>query len=62
MIKILAVDNEALALEGLRRTILEAVPDAEVLCCADPVEALQTALEQRPDIAFLDIEMPQICD
>ena len=60
MIKILAVDNEALALEGLRRTILEAVPDAEVICCADPVEALQTALEQRPDIAFLDIEMPQM--
>ncbi len=55
--KILAVDDEKLALEGLVRAIRAAVPEAEVLGYRDPAEALRCAEENPLFAVFLDIEM-----
>ncbi len=56
--RMLIVDNEKLARESLGRTIGSAVPEAELLILGDPGEALEKAKEFKPDVAFLDIEMP----
>lgn len=54
---ILAVDDERLALEGLIQTIRSVVPGAHITGCRSAQAALEAASAQRPDIAFLDIEM-----
>lgn len=55
----LLVDDEPLALRGLRLR-LEAFPDIEIVAeCSTPREAL-TALRDHPiDLLFLDIELPE---
>ncbi|MCR5487117.1 MAG: response regulator [Lachnospiraceae bacterium] len=55
---ILAVDNEEIALEGLCRTIRSAIPEAKLYSAPDPEKAFLIAAKERPDIVFLDIEMP----
>ena len=55
--KILAVDDEALALEMLTEAIEEAVPDAELKAFRKPSELLAEAKANGCDIAFLDIHM-----
>jgi two-component system, LytTR family, response regulator len=56
--KILIVDDEAPARERLRR-MLEAIGDLEVMGEAfDGPSALEAIKLQRPDVVFLDIEMP----
>lgn len=55
--KILAVDDEALALEMLTDAISEAVPDAELKAFNKPSQLLEEAREGGCDIAFLDIHM-----
>jgi two-component system LytT family response regulator len=52
------VDDEALALKRLQR-MLAATKRVEVIGTGtDPVEAVPAILESKPDILFLDIEMP----
>ena len=52
------VDDEALALKRLAR-MLEETGRIEIAgTSADPVEAVQRIAESRPDVLFLDIEMP----
>ncbi|MGA2215977.1 MAG: LytTR family DNA-binding domain-containing protein [Bryobacteraceae bacterium] len=52
------VDDEALALKRLQR-MLAATKRAQVVgTSTDPVSAVPTILEAKPDILFLDIEMP----
>lgn len=52
------VDDEALALKRLQR-MLAATKRVEVIgTSTDPVEAVPDILESKPDILFLDIEMP----
>ena len=55
--KILAVDDEKLALEALVQAITEA--DGESIVCAfrSPVQAAEFAGKEKPEIAFLDITM-----
>lgn len=59
---IYAVDDEALMLETLRRTIAEVVPEAEIRCFTRAREVLQTLAEAapQPDVIFSDIEMPGV--
>ncbi len=60
MIKALIVDDEAPARSRLAR-LLSAFPDLEVVGeAANGLEALQDAQTLRPDLAFLDIEMPEL--
>ena len=55
--KILAVDDEPIALEGLITSIQEASPDAEVSGYSNVSDALFFAMMSRPEIAFLDINL-----
>lgn len=59
-IKTLIVDDEPLARERLR-VLLEAQPDIEVLGeCGDGREAVEAIEAQRPELVFLDIQMPEL--
>ena len=56
----LIVDDEPLARERLR-TLLAAEPDLEVLGeCVNGREAVTAVKKQRPDLLFLDIQMPEL--
>ena len=55
--KILAVDDERLALQLLTETIRRVLPDAELLPCSKASEALLCAETNAFDIAFLDVQM-----
>ena len=55
--KILAVDDEKLALEALVQAITEADGESTVCAFRSPVQAAEFAGKERPEIAFLDITM-----
>ena len=57
---ILAVDDEYYALELMKHALEEVAGGATVYLCRDVRGALQTAKEQRIDVAFLDIHMPEM--
>lgn len=53
-------DDEPLAREGLR-LMLEGEPGVTVVAeCANGLETCAAVLEHRPDVLFLDIEMPEL--
>lgn len=59
-IRTLIVDDEALARRSLS-SLLEAEPDFELVGeCADPASALCAVVQARPDVMFLDVQMPEI--
>jgi two-component system, LytTR family, response regulator len=54
------VDDEELA-RGLLREYLDSVADIEILAeCANGFEAVKAISEHRPDIVFLDVQMPKL--
>lgn len=56
----LIVDDEPLARERVR-TLLEAEEDIEILGeCTDGREALEAMRVRRPDLLFLDVQMPEM--
>lgn len=57
---IYAVDDEELMLEMLMDAISEAVPDCELVGFENSVDLLKKAKKTPPDIAFMDIEMPEM--
>lgn len=57
---ILAVDDEYYALELMKRALEEVAGNATVYLCRDVLGALQTAKDQKIDVAFLDIHMPEM--
>lgn len=57
-LRVLIVDDEPLARQRLQR-MLRAEEDLELLApCADGRSAVAAILEQRPDLLFLDVQMP----
>ncbi|MBO5883490.1 MAG: response regulator [Clostridia bacterium] len=56
---ILAVDDEYYALELMRHSLEEVAGGSTVYLCRDVRSALQTATENKIDVAFLDIHMPE---
>lgn len=56
--KILLVDDEALARERLRRLLGKLRPDATVLEAASGDDALAVLAQQEPSLVLLDIRMP----
>src|SRR5689334_18048374 len=59
-IRTIIVDDEPLARERLR-TLLQAESDIEIVGeCADGSEALTLAGQERPDLIFLDVQMPEL--
>ncbi len=61
MIRAIVVDDEPIA-RGSIRALLNRDPDVEVVAeCGSGAEALTAIRAQKPELAFLDIEMPE-CD
>jgi two-component system LytT family response regulator len=59
-VRTLIVDDELLARERLRQ-LLQAEPQIEVIGeCADGNEAVSALQEKKPDLVFLDIQMPEL--
>ncbi len=59
-IRVLLSDDEALARERLR-SLLEEEPDLEIVAeCGDGKSAIATIQRERPDLVFLDIQMPEV--
>jgi two-component system LytT family response regulator len=57
-LRVVLVDDEPLARERLR-SLLESEPDVELVAeCADGVEAVAAVRSGRPDLVFLDVQMP----
>lgn len=56
----LIVDDEPLAREELERLLVETREFEIVGRCANAVEALKAVREQRPDVLFLDVQMPGV--
>jgi two-component system LytT family response regulator len=60
MIRVLIVDDEPHARQKLSH-LVQAAGDLELLgACKDGVEALAAIRKQRPDLMFLDIQMPEL--
>lgn len=55
--RIIAADDEALALQSLERAIKEAKPEEEIITFQEPEDVLEYAKEHPADVAFLDVEM-----
>ena len=59
-IRVLLSDDEALARERLRG-LLEGEPDLEIVAeCGDGKSAISLIKREKPDLVFLDIQMPEI--
>ncbi len=58
--KILLTDDEPGALELLKEEVERALPDAEIAGFRFPEDALRYAADHLVDVAFLDVEMPQM--
>lgn len=59
-IKLILVDDHPLVLNGLQQ-LFSTEPDLEVLaCCSDGETALQTIIQQQPDVLLLDLKMPNM--
>ena len=57
---IIAVDDEYLQLIDLEFAIREAAPEASVLCFESPLAAAEFGSENHIDIAYLDVNMPEL--
>ncbi len=59
-IRTLIVDDEPLAREGIR-VLLERDQEIEIIgACSNGVEAVEMIQEQKPDLLFLDVQMPEM--
>jgi two-component system LytT family response regulator len=59
MIRSILVDDELHCLNTLRMLLEEHCPDVQILNqCSSAEEALKAIPQLRPDLVFLDIEMP----
>jgi two-component system LytT family response regulator len=57
---VVVVDDEALAREKLR-TLLAEHDDVELLAeCSNGAEAVEAIARERPDVVFLDVQMPEL--
>ncbi len=60
-IKAILVDDEKSSLQNLEQKLKEFCPDVEVIAAIDvPEEAISIIKQKKPDLLFLDIEMPRM--
>ena len=58
--KVLIVDDERLSRQRIRR-LLAFEPECEIAGeCANGSDAVRTLARERPDILFLDVQMPEL--
>lgn len=60
MIRILLVDDEKDALEALEWKLNNYIEDIEVTTCDSPLKAINIINNEKPDVVFLDIQMPEM--
>ena len=60
MLKTVIVDDEINALEALEWKLNRYVDEMEIIKCNDPKDAINTIEREKPDLVFLDIEMPEM--
>ena len=60
-LKAILVDDELNSLQNLQQKLVEFCPDVEILAATqNPEEAIRLVRELKPDLLFLDIEMPRM--
>jgi two-component system, LytTR family, response regulator len=60
MISVLIVDDEPLARKDLRRVLAEAGDITVIGECGNAIEAVGAINRDKPDVVFLDIQMPRV--
>lgn len=60
MLKILLIDDEKGALDVLEWKINNYINNVEVTTCNSPITAIDIINIQKPDVVFLDIQMPDM--
>lgn len=60
MLKTVLVDDEVNALEALEWKLNRYIKDIEITKCNNPSEAIKTIETEKPDLVFLDVEMPEM--
>jgi len=60
MMKILLVDDENDALEALEWKLKNYVENVEITTCNSPITAINIINKSKPDVVFLDIQMPEM--
>jgi len=59
MVRTIVIDDETAALTALQRKIELYCPGIDIIClCESSKEGLKKIIEHKPDLVFLDIEMP----
>lgn len=59
-LKILVVDDHPIFLKGLVEVLQDELPDSEIMSQTSSLKALAMATHQMPDIAVLDLDMPEM--
>lgn len=60
MLQILLVDDENDALEALEWKLKNYIENVEVTTCNSPIKAIDIINTKKPDVVFLDIQMPEM--
>jgi two-component system LytT family response regulator len=60
MLQILLVDDENDALEALEWKLNNYIENVEVKTCNSPIKAIDIINNEKPDVVFLDIQMPEM--
>jgi len=60
MLKTVLVDDEINALEALEWKLNRYIDDIQIIKCSSPIEAITVIQEEKPDLVFLDIDMPEM--
>ena len=60
MLKVVLVDDENDALEALEWKLNNYIEDVEVIKSNSPIESIKIINKEKPDIVFLDIQMPEM--
>ena len=60
MLQILLVDDEIDALEALEWKLNNYIDNIEVTTCNSPIKAIDIINNDKPDVVFLDIQMPEM--
>jgi len=59
-VKILVADDHLIFRNGLREIVKSQIPDCTIFEAENGIEAYKIAQKEKPEIAILDIDMPEL--
>jgi len=59
-LKLLVVDDHPIFLKGLVEVLQEELPDSDIMAHRSSLQALESITDRIPDIAILDLDMPEM--